>query len=172
MDKIIDVADYVVKRYHELTGEKLDEMKLHKLLYFTQRESFAILGRPAFEGEFEGWKYGPVSCEVRDCFLDGKIIVPTVPISDDVQYIVSNVIMEYGSLASWKLSELSHREISWNNSRKGLSQEESGNRIIALSDIKEDAKKVRPYDYVWDMYYDEFEDCDLEKVASYDRENM
>jgi len=27
-----------------------------------------------------------------------------------------------------------------------------------LEDIKEDAKKVRPYDYVWDMYYDEFED--------------
>ena len=22
----------------------------------------------------------------------------------------------------------------------------------------EDAKKVRPYDYIWDMYYDEFED--------------
>ena len=172
MDKIIDVADYVVKRYHELTGEKLDEMKLHKLLYFTQRESFAILGRPAFEGEFEGWKYGPVSCEVRDYFLNGKIIVPTIPISEDIQYIVSNVIMEYGSLPSWKLSELSHREISWNNSRKGLSQEESGNRVIALNDIKEDAKKVRPYDYVWDMYYDEFEDCDVEKVASYDRKNM
>ena len=27
-----------------------------------------------------------------------------------------------------------------------------------LEDIKEDAKKVRPYDHVWDMYYEEFED--------------
>ena len=30
MDKITNVADYIIKRYHELTGERLDEMKLHK----------------------------------------------------------------------------------------------------------------------------------------------
>ena len=32
--------------------------------------------------------------------------------------------------------------------------------IRATDDIRADAKKVRPYDYVWDMYYDEFEDAD------------
>ena len=158
MDKIINVADYIIKRYQELTGECLDEMKLHKLLYFTQRESFAILGAPAFDGSFEGWKFGPVSRDVRNSFINGEIVVPTVPISDSVQYIASNVIMEYGSLASWKLSELFHREKSWNNARKGLALWENGDREIALSDIREDAKKVRPYDHVWDMYYDEFED--------------
>lgn len=174
MDKITNVADYIIKRYYELTGEHLDEMKLHKLLYFTQRESFAVLGKPAFEGDFEGWKYGPVSREIRNNFINGEIVVPTMPVSESVQYIASNVIMEYGSLASWKLSELSHRELSWNNSRKGLAQGENGNRIIALSDIEEDAKKVRPYDHVWDMYYDEFDDAadETEKVVSYDRENM
>mgnify|MGYP002522095327 CR=1 FL=1 len=160
MDKITNVADYIIKRYRELTGEYLDEMKLHKLLYFTQREAFAILGEPAFDGEFEGWKYGPVSRDVRNSFMNGEIIVPTQPISDSVQYIASNVIMEYGSLASWKLSELSHREISWNNARKGLAPSENGTRVIDLNDIKEDAKKVRPYDHLWDMYYDEFDDAD------------
>ena len=160
MDKITNVADYIIKRYRELTGEYLDEMKLHKLLYFTQREAFAILGEPAFDGEFEGWKYGPVSRDVRNSFMNVEIIVPTQPISDSVQYIASNVIMEYGSLASWKLSELSHREISWNNARKGLAPSENGNRVIDLNDIKEDAKKVRPYDHLWDMYYDEFDDAD------------
>lgn len=159
MDKITSVADYIIKRYRELTGEFLDEMKLHKLLYFTQREAFAILGEPAFDGEFEGWKYGPVSREVRNNFMNGEIVVPTQPISDSVQYIASNVIMEYGSLASWKLSELSHREISWNNARKGLAPSENENRVIDLNDIKEDAKKVRPYDHLWDMYYDEFDDA-------------
>lgn len=159
MDKITSVADYIIKRYRELTGEFLDEMKLHKLLYFTQREAFAILVEPAFDGEFEGWKYGPVSREVRNNFMNGEIVVPTQPISDSVQYIASNVIMEYGSLASWKLSELSHREISWNNARKGLAPSENGNRVIDLNDIKEDAKKVRPYDHLWDMYYDEFDDA-------------
>lgn len=174
MDKITNVADYIIKRYYELTGERLDEMKLHKLLYFTQRESFAILGKPAFEENFEGWKYGPVSREIRNNFLNGEIIVPTEPISDSVQYIASNVILGYGSLASWRLSELSHRETSWNNSRKGLAPDENGNNIISLNDIREDAKKIRPYDHVWDMYYDEFDDDDslVAKAGPYDRKNI
>lgn len=173
MENIIDVADYIIKRYRELTGECLDEMKLHKLLYFTQRESFAILGQPAFASDFEGWKFGPVSREVRNNFMNGEIVVSTKPISDSMQYIVSNVIMEYGSLASWRLSELSHREISWINARKGLEPGENGSRVLSLNDIEKDAKKVRPYDHVWDMYYDEFETEDhVARVATYDRENI
>ncbi|MBE5037281.1 DUF4065 domain-containing protein [Subdoligranulum sp. DSM 109015] len=160
MNKITDVADYIIKRYRELTGEKLDEMKLHKLLYFTQREAFAVIGQPAFEGDFEGWKYGPVSREVRNDLYDGEILVPVNAVSDDVKYIATNVILEYGSFASWKLSELSHKELSWQNARKGLAPGENGSRVLSLDDIQEDAKKVRPYDHLWDMYYDEFEDAE------------
>ena len=82
----------------------------------------------------------------------------TEDIKSDSKYIINNVILEYGALVSWKLSELSHKEVSWLNSRRGLKEGENGNRKIKLDDIKEEAKKVRPYDYVWDMYYDEFED--------------
>ena len=28
-----------------------------------------------------------------------------------------------------------------------------------MEDIIKDAEKVRPYDHIWDMYYDEFEDA-------------
>ena len=48
-------------------------MKLHKLLYFTQRESLAITGEAMFVETFEGWKFGPVSRLVRDHF-DGDDI--------------------------------------------------------------------------------------------------
>ena len=98
MDKITNVADYIIKRYHELTGESLDEMKLHKLLYFTQREAFAILGEPAFVGDFEGWKFGPVSREVRNNFINGEIVIATEPISDSVQYIASLPLLLCDSL--------------------------------------------------------------------------
>lgn len=158
MERIIDVAAYIVRKYNELTGEPLDEMKLHKLLYFLQRESYAILGKPAFDGIFEGWKFGPVSREVRNSYYEGEILVPTSYISDEVQYIANNVILEYGAYESWKLSQLSHQETSWLNARKGLAAHEIGDTPLKLEDIQEDAKKVRPYDYVWDMYYDEFED--------------
>lgn len=163
MDKIIDVAAYIVTKYKEMTHETLDEMKLHKLLYFTQRESFAILGQPAFDGDFEGWKYGPVSREVRQDYEQGEFLVETKNISDEIKYIVNNVLLEYGALASWRLSDLSHQELSWRNSRKGLKNDENGNNTIQLADIKKDSEKVRPYDHVWDMYYDEFEDFDSAK---------
>ena len=158
MDRIIDAAAYVTQRYTELTKEKLDEMKLHKLLYFTQRECLAIMGEPAFEGVFEGWKFGPVCREVRTSFFDGEIICDTKEISDQLKYIANNVIEEYGSLAAWKLSELSHRDVSLRNARQGLKPHENGDVPLKLEDIRMDAEKVRPYDHVWDMYYDEFDD--------------
>ena len=160
MEKVLDTAQYIASQYNKMTGESIDEMKLQKLLYFSQRECIAVKGEPLFDGTFEGWKYGPVCKEVRAVFdpHDGTINAKVDPVSDDSAYILDNVIFEYGALASWKLSELSHKEKSWINSRKGLGSSENGSVELKLIDIKEDAKKVRPYDHVWDMYYDEFED--------------
>lgn len=90
MERIIDVAQYIYDEYKRQSGEVIDEMKLHKLLYFAQRESLAITNTPMFNEKFEGWKYGPVSEKVRRCFTrDGMYV-------EDA------------------------REISWRNSRKGL----------------------------------------------------
>lgn len=161
MDKIIDVAQYVFKEYKRVTGELIDEMKLHKLLYFAQRESLAITDIPLFEGDFEGWKYGPVCKEIRNSITPDGIIDATNEISDEAKYVVNNIIQQYGSLASWKLSELSHKEQSWKNARVGLNEGENGNVKLSLDDIRQDAQKVRPYDSMWDMYYDEFEDEDM-----------
>jgi len=161
VEKIINVAQYVFSEYQKIAGEVIDEMKLHKLLYFAQRESLAITNTPLFEGEFEGWKYGPVCREIRNSITPDGILDYDNDVSDECKYIINNIILEYGSLASWKLSDLSHKEISWKNARLGLSQGENGNKKLKLEDIREDAKKVRPYDHVWDMYYDEFEDDEV-----------
>ncbi|MCI8895068.1 MAG: DUF4065 domain-containing protein [Lachnospiraceae bacterium] len=158
MEKIINVAQYIFSEYKRVTGERMDEMKLHKLLYFAQREALAITNEPLFEGEFEGWRYGPVCREIRNSITPDGMLDYDQEVSDECKYIVNNIILEYGSLASWKLSELSHREISWRNARAGLGEGENGTVKLKLSDIREDARKVRPYDHVWDMYYDEFED--------------
>ena len=158
MEKIINVAQYIFIEYKRVTEEIIDEMKLQKLLYFSQRETFAILNQPLFNEVFEGWRYGPVSREVRTVFTEDGINAQTEDIKSESKYIINNIIQEYGALASWKLSALTHKETSWLNSRKGLKKEENGNVKIKIEDIREDAKKVRPYDYMWDMYYDEFED--------------
>ena len=55
MERIIDVAQYIYEEYKRQSGEVIDEMKLHKLLYLAQRESLAITNEPLFSEVFEGW---------------------------------------------------------------------------------------------------------------------
>ena len=159
MERAINVARYICDEYRKMSGEAIDEMKLHKLLYFSQRESFAVKGEPLFIDDFQGWRFGPVCVSVRNSFYDGEMIGQSSSVlSESDAYIVNNIITQYGELASWKLSLLSHGESSWINSRKGLAPNENGDAILSLEDIKNDAEKVRPYDSLWDMYLDEFED--------------
>lgn len=162
MERILDVAQYIYDEYKRQSGESIDEMKLHKLLYFAQRESLAITNEPLFEGDFEGWKYGPVSREVRIHYSDeGFYYKDKKELSAEGAYITKNVILQYGTLASWKLSQLSHDEFSWRNSRKGLAKDENGDVLLMIDDMRKDAEKIRPYDAMYDMYYDEFEDAQV-----------
>ena len=162
MERVIDVAQYIYDEYKRQSGEVIDEMKLHKLLYLSQRESLAITNEPLFPEALEGWKYGPVSKEVRTLYTeDGMYYEDKRPLSAAATYIVKNVILQYGGLASWKLSEISRGKISWQNARKNLAPGENGNKPLSIDDIRKDAEKVRPYDSMYDMYYDEFEDAEV-----------
>lgn len=161
MEKALDVAQYIFSEYKKISGKIIDEMKLHKLLYLTQREALAVTGEPMFKEDFEGWKYGPVCREVRNSYTeDGVFSDGMKDISIENEYIAKNIILQYGAYESWKLSEMSHKELSWRNARKGIPDGQNGSNKLLLEDIRKDAEKVRPYDSVWDMYYDEFEDME------------
>ena len=164
MEKILDVAQYIFDKYKECSGETIDEMKMHKLLYFAQREHYAILSSPLFDEDFEGWQYGPVSPNVRSFFTKDGINYATDDISPESAYIINNVIEEYGKIESWKLSELTHKELSWINARKGLAPKAISHKILNKQDILKDAEKIRPYDHILDMYYDEFDNLEDESL--------
>ena len=42
-------------------------------------------------------------------------------------------------------------------------EKQNRNKPLLPEDIQEEAKNVRPYDHVWGMYYDEFEDLSEEE---------
>lgn len=161
MERAIDVAQCIYTEYKNMSGKIIDEMKLHKLLYLSQRESLAITQKPMFDDKFEGWKYGPVCRQVRSCFTEDGIFADDLhELSHENHYIVKNITLQYGAFESWKLSELSHKELSWQNARKGIPEGQNGSNILQLEDIRKDAQKVRPYDATWDMYYDEFDNAE------------
>lgn len=161
MDHIIDVAAYICDEYRRQQCSHICETKLHKLLYLCQREMLAIVNEPMFEEPFEAWVHGPVSTAVRSHFLNSRMNVKTKEVSNDAKYVVNNVIATYGGYTATQLSDLTHAESSWINARVGYEPNEAGKEYLALDDIRSDAAKVRPYDHVWDMYYDEFDDAEV-----------
>lgn len=157
MADILEVANYIYNYYNDNFIDSIGELKLQKLIYLCQREKLAIVNEPMFSENLEGWKHGPVSPDVRSWYKEGCIDF-NYNLSEEDAYIIRNVIDQYGSLDSWSLRDLTHRETSWEKSREGLDINERGNRDILLEDIKIDALRIRPFDNVWGMYYDEFED--------------
>lgn len=62
-------------------------------------------------------------------------------LSDASRNLVKSVYERYNKLSSWKLSSLSHGELSWKCSREGLAAGENGSQTLKLSDMRVDAAR-------------------------------
>ena len=142
MEKTMCVAKALYDMYYAEKGVHMDEMKMHKLMYFSQRESLMYNKEPLFDATFYGWKFGPVLTEVRSEF---RMLKPfsnvEEAVSEQTMELLKNVLERYGSLSSWKLSSLSHEEFSWKKSRVGLKAGDDGNVELSLEAMKVDATK-------------------------------
>ena len=141
---MFQVASYICKRYFEEYGARIDEMKLHKLLYFTQRECLIQKGEPMFEDHFEAWKYGPVMVAIRQHYKDDSLS-ETIPMEAMHAYrpVFDMVFKTYAPQKSWSLSTLSHGEYSWQHAREGYDEQSPCEVKMKTEDIKKDADRVR-----------------------------
>jgi len=140
----IQVAAFLMRRYEECFREPLTEMKLHKLLYFSQRESFIQLDRPLFEDKFQAWRYGPVIVAVRDLYRSGML--NQMPSADEVrpyENVFKVIMSEYAPKDTWSLSDMTHAETSWKNARIGLNPSELGSKDMDIEDIRKDAFRAQ-----------------------------
>ena len=78
MEKLISIAGYIFQRYEKENNSIIDEMKLHKLMYFSQRESFIQSDEPLFEGSFHAWKVGPILKEIRQFYISKDFLTDYV----------------------------------------------------------------------------------------------
>lgn len=145
MEEIMDVASYIANKFLSVYGQQIDEMKLHKLMYLAQRESFIQKNEPLFHATFYGWKYGPILKEIRNAYKEGTVesIVPQ-KFKDECSFtIVGKVFDDYAGKDSWSLSRLTHGEISWKNSRIGIPQDGNGDQPMNDEDIRKDAERIK-----------------------------
>lgn len=52
MEDVVKIAVYICDRYQKTFGKRIDEMKLHKLPYFTQRKCIAQTDKSMSEFSF------------------------------------------------------------------------------------------------------------------------
>lgn len=144
MENLMDVASYIFNRYFETKGERIDEMKLHKMLYFAQRESLIQNDEPLFSETFYGWKFGPILKEIRNVYRENAFL-DTIreEVVCRIKPIMDKIFEEYADKDSWSLSRLTHGEISWKNSRKGIPDGANSDNPIDVNDIAKDAERVR-----------------------------
>lgn len=144
MIDVIQVASYIYNRYREQYNRTIDEMKLHKLLYFTQRESIIITGEPLFTAQFAAWKYGPVLVQIRDCYRNNTLNHPMdCENLKKYQSVFDSVFANYANKTSWSLSMLSHGEISWQRARNNTPMGEKCTSLISVDDIRDDAERIK-----------------------------
>lgn len=144
MEDLMNVASYIYNRYESENGIKIDEMKLHKLMYFSQRESLIQDNEPLFDAVFYGWKFGPILKEIRIAYKENSFYKE---VSEEVVariiHVMNKVFEEYSEKDSWSLSRLTHGELAWKNSRVGISDGANSDNPMSLDDIREDARRIR-----------------------------
>ena len=110
--KAMDIANDFISRYG--ADLYLTNLKLNKLVYYTQVESLRETGKPLFTDTVEAWDYGPVEPEVYRSFKlfgDGHIQTPLGAYTTDTytNRIVDTVVEKYGYLTAFDLVNYSHR---------------------------------------------------------------
>ena len=144
MEELKQIASYICMRYQKEFGRSIDEMKLHKLLYFVQRESIVQLGAPIFKEEFEAWRYGPVLVPVRQLFRDGSLDIPmSSETIERYSSVFDKVFSQYAVKDSWSLSSLTHGEYSWRHARGESMPDGHCDALLDVDDIRVDAERVK-----------------------------
>lgn len=138
------VISYISKAYFDKYGQEIDEMKLHKLLYFAQRESLIQKDIPLIKETFYGWKYGPILKEVRNTYPSCiRTSSMNTEYDDVLKPIMDSVFFYYLAKDSWSLSRLTHGEYSWQQSRIGIPDSVNSDNPISIDDIRIDANRIK-----------------------------
>ena len=133
MASILSVAKYI----HTQVGD-ISAMKLQKLAYYSQAWTFVWDEEALFPEEFEAWANGPVSPVLYNKHRGQFIIAAGMfsGIEDDLnakqKENIDKVLSHYGDKTAQWLSDLTHMEDPWIDTRKraGVEDGERCDEII------------------------------------------
>lgn len=144
-DKIIEVADYFIRKSQEDPEKGLDALKLQKLLYYTKAWHLVFRnGKKIFSDDFQAWVHGPANPKVWHYFKDFDfskshpefLEIKFDDIGPDEKEIMDMVWSIYGKYDGKYLEALTHNETPWIEARKGLGSKDISQNIISDEAMK------------------------------------
>ena len=106
------------------TGELISNLKLQKLLYYSQGCWVALNGsaHPLFRDKIYAWKHGPVVKTVYNHFAvhEGNALPSSgrPQLRADIAPFLDEIYRVFGKFSAWKLREMTHREPPWKDNYK------------------------------------------------------
>ena len=120
-----------------LAKENMTQKKLQKLCYYAQAWCYALKGFRLANTDFQAWVHGPVSPVLYERFrsfgydvikMSGNY-VSKIDVED--QRFLQDVWETYGDRTGNALEVLSHRELPWQEARRGYASDERCGVIIS-----------------------------------------
>lgn len=140
MQSCFDVANYFIDLANQ-TGTAVSNLKLQKLVYYSQAWHLAIYGIPLFGEDFQAWIHGPVIPELYQKYK----VFGWQPIHEDissnlperVSSFLGEVAKEYFACDAYELEQMTHLEAPWNQARGDISPDVASNAVIKKEWMKE-----------------------------------
>lgn len=139
MAEVRHVARYLIEKLGPMTT-----MKLQKLTYYCQAWSLAWDEEPLFDEDFQAWANGPVCSELFNAHrgrysLDEEFLneFSGYPFSEEQVETLETVIEHYGNKTPSYLSELTHKERPWKETRGVTPLGDPCNEVISKDLIQE-----------------------------------
>lgn len=136
MGKVLDVAAYILQKQGPMSA-----MKLQKLAYYAQAWHLVWDEEPLFSEPIQAWANGPVILELYKAHR-GQFTVHSVDgscdaLSAEEKSSVDAVVDAYGKFTAQQLSEMTHREMPWQQARSGIPEGSRSTAVISTASMHE-----------------------------------
>jgi uncharacterized phage-associated protein len=140
----LDAAKYfIVRAYEDRQDAEMTNMKVQKLLYYSQSLHLALYDEPLFRDEIQAWRYGPVCPSAYHYYSNYERKQLSIPsdgsfskMSDEIKKLLEEVWNYFGIHHAYFLSDMTHLEFPWKNARGNLPREASSQEPLKLSDMQ------------------------------------
>lgn len=134
------VADFLLNLARE-HGDYLTNLKLQKLLYYSQAWHLAIFDAPLFDDEIQAWVHGPVVPHIYGRFkncgfnpIDTEVTKSELP--ENGSRLTAEVFQKYGRFSGLELEQMTHEELPWLEARGGIPDDQNSRTALHIETMK------------------------------------